>query len=68
MGINERREREKEVRRDAILDAAENIFFSKGVDSSSMDEIASRAELSKGTLYLYFKNKDELYHGIIHRG
>ncbi len=68
MGINERREREKEVRRDAILDAAEGIFFSKGVDSSSMDEIASRAELSKGTLYLYFKNKDELYHGIIHRG
>jgi len=38
MGINERREREKEVRRDAILDAAENIFFSKGVDSSSMDK------------------------------
>ncbi len=68
MGINERREREKQIRRESILDAAEEIFFNKGVDNSSMDEVASRAELSKGTLYLYFKNKDELYHGIVHRG
>jgi len=68
MGINERREREKEQRRNAIVDAAEKIFFSKGLDKSTMDEVAEEAELSKGTLYLYFKNKEELYLAINKRG
>ncbi len=68
MGITERREREKEQRKKTIIDAAERIFFSEGVENSSMDEVAAAAELSKGTLYLYFQNKDDLYHAIIHRG
>ncbi|MCP4221195.1 MAG: TetR/AcrR family transcriptional regulator [bacterium] len=67
MGVAERKEREKEQRRSAIIDAAERIFFSKGTDNATMDEVAKEAELSKGTLYLYFKNKDELLHGIIGR-
>lgn len=68
MGIAERREREKEQRRNAIVDAAERVFFSKGVAGATMDEVAEAAELSKGTLYLYFESKDDLYLAIITRG
>lgn len=51
-----------------ILDAAERLYFGKGIDTTTMDEVAEAAELSKGTLYLYFKNKDDLSHGIYLRG
>ena len=61
MGIIERKEREKEQRRNDIIDAAEKIFFEKGLSNSKMDEVAEQAELSKGTLYLYFKSKEEIY-------
>ena len=61
MGVTDRREREKEERRIAILDAAERVFEDKGFESSKMGEIAEVAELSKGTLYLYFKNKNDLF-------
>jgi len=68
MGIAERREREKEQRRNAIVDAAERVFFSKGVNVATMDDVAEEAELSKGTLYLYFNSKEELYLAIHLRG
>lgn len=68
MGIAERKEREKERRRLDIIDAAEEVFFSKGFEKSTMDDVAAEAELSKGTLYLYFKSKDELFLEIIYRG
>lgn len=68
MGIAERREREKEQRRNDIIDAAEHVFFSKGWQSATMDDVAEAAELSKATLYLYFKNKEELYAAILARG
>jgi AcrR family transcriptional regulator len=68
MGIAERKERERELRRSTIIDAAEHVFFSKGIEASTMDEIADLAELSKGTLYLYFKSKAELYMAICGRG
>lgn len=61
MGIAERKEREKEKRRQEILKAAEKVFFSKGFENSTMDDIADGAELSKGTLYLYFKSKEDLH-------
>ncbi len=61
MGVAARRQREKEERRAAILGAAEKVFASKGVAPATMDDIAHEAELSKGTLYLYFDSKDELY-------
>lgn len=67
MGIKERREREKLQRQHDILDAAENVFFEKGYNLAKMDDVAEAAELSKGTLYLYFKNKEELYFGLTHR-
>ena len=61
MGIVERKEREKEQRRNDILDAAEKVFFKKGIEQATMDDVATEAELSKGTIYLYFKSKEELY-------
>ncbi len=68
MGIAERKVREKERRRRDILDAAERVFFSKGYESSTMDDVADEAELSKGTLYLYFNGKDELHFAIMEKG
>lgn len=68
MGITERKEREKLHRKEEILDAAEKVFFEKGLPSATMDEIAEKAELSKGTLYLYYKSKEDLYMAIICRG
>jgi AcrR family transcriptional regulator len=68
MGIAERKEREKLQRRKDIIDAAEKVFFSRGFESATMDEIAEMAELSKGTLYLYFKSKEDLQFAIFMRG
>ncbi len=68
MGTAERKEREKLQRRKDIIDAAEIVFFEKGFDNTTMDEIANKVELSKGTLYLYFKSKEELFLEIIKRG
>jgi len=68
LGTIERREREKEQRKNDIIDAAEKVIFSKGLETATMDEIAEVAELSKGTLYLYFKNKEDLYLAIHARG
>lgn len=68
MGILERKEREKEHRREEIITAAQKIFFEKGLPAATMDEIAEAAELSKGTLYLYYKSKEDLYLAVAMRG
>ena len=60
MGIKSRKEREKEQKRRLILNAAKKLFSKKGFSKATMEEIAKEAEFSPGTLYLYFKNKDEL--------
>ncbi|MDO9110042.1 MAG: TetR/AcrR family transcriptional regulator, partial [Desulfatirhabdiaceae bacterium] len=61
MGIHERKEREKERRRQQIMVAAKRVFSANGFNRSTMEDIAREAELSPGTIYLYFRNKDELY-------
>lgn len=61
MGIYERKQREKEIRKKEIINAAQIVFSNKGFNSATMEEIAFEAELSPGTLYLYFKNKEELH-------
>jgi len=61
MGIQERKQRERERRRQQIIVAAKRVFSEKGFLKTTMEDIAREAELSPGTLYLYFKNKDELY-------
>jgi len=61
MGIQERKQRERERRRQQIIVAAKRVFSEGGFSKTTMEDIAREAELSPGTLYLYFKNKDELY-------
>jgi AcrR family transcriptional regulator len=56
----ERRAREKAQRRREILTAARQEFLERGVGRPTMDDIATRAEVSKGTIYLYFKSKEEI--------
>lgn len=68
MGISERKEREKEQRREDIIDAAEKVFFERGLQVATMDEIADKAELGKSTLYLYYKSKEDLYLAVLMRG
>ncbi len=67
MGITERKEREKEQRRNDIIDAAEKVLFIKGYDNTTMEDVAEEAELSKATLYLYFKSKEDLHFAICAR-
>jgi AcrR family transcriptional regulator len=61
----ERREQYIEERRKQILDAAIEIFGGKGLDNATMDEIAQAVGISKGTIYLYFKSKDEIFDTIL---
>ncbi len=60
-----RREREKQQRREDILLAAEKLFAQKEYHRCTMEEVADRAEFSVGTLYNFFKGKDELYRSLI---
>jgi TetR/AcrR family transcriptional regulator len=68
LGTTERKQREKIRRQESIIDAAELVILDRGFEAATMDEIAEKAELSKGTLYLYFKNKTALYLAICLRG
>jgi len=61
MGTQERKERQKSEMKEAILDAALQLFSDEGYDNVTMRKIASKIEYSAGTLYLYFKNKDDIF-------
>lgn len=68
MQINNRKVRERLNRKADILDAAEKIFFKKGFENSTMDDIALAAEFTKKTVYSYFKSKEDIYYEIMLRG
>ena len=61
MGIKERKQREKELRRRQILEAAKELFMLKGFKFGTMEEIAEKAELNPATIYQYFASKDDLH-------
>ena len=61
MGAKERREREREQRKAQILDTARALLFEKGLNDTSINQIAKRAELSVGAIYFYYKSKEDLY-------
>ncbi|MCC5941190.1 MAG: TetR/AcrR family transcriptional regulator [Balneolaceae bacterium] len=63
-----RKEREKIARKEHIIDIAEKIILERGFESSTMDEIAEKAGVGKGTLYLHFKSKAAIYLAICERG
>lgn len=64
MGIPERKQREKQQRKELILEGARRLFQERGFLNVTMSDIAEAAELSIGTLYLYFKNKEDIYAGL----
>ncbi len=60
MSTTQRRAREKENRRRSILAAARAVFFEDGFRLATVDDVAARAEVSKGTVYLYFESKETI--------
>lgn len=68
MGISERKSIEKQLRRSQILDAARSLLFSSGIDSISISAISNRSELSVGTIYFYFRNKEEIFAALQEEG
>lgn len=65
MGVAERRKREREARRETLLQAARAVLLERGVRGTTTKEIADRCELSEATLFFYFKNKDEILLSLI---
>lgn len=68
MGTAERRERGREHVRTLILEAARDLLSEHGLGALSMRAIAERIEYSPGTIYLYFKDKDELIAEVVKQG
>lgn len=68
MGIVQRKEREREEMRKLVLDAAQNLFLANGYDKVSLRNIADEIEYSPATIYLYFKDKNELLFALHQRG
>ena len=68
MGINERKERDKQEMRKLILDTAMNLFLEEGFSNVSIRKIADKMEYSPATLYLYFKEKDEILFALHNEG
>ena len=65
MGLEERRKRERENRKNVILKAARKLFLEKGFKTVTVESIARKAELSKGSIYLYYNSKEEIYTQIL---
>jgi AcrR family transcriptional regulator len=65
MEVLSRKERERKVRENEIIQAAEKILKTKGYNDTSMDEIAKEAQFTKRTLYQYFQNKEDLYFTVV---
>jgi AcrR family transcriptional regulator len=68
MTVANRREREQSMRRESIINAARQLFDEKGVDLTTVEEIAARAEVGKGTIYSYFQSKEQIYIAILENG
>jgi AcrR family transcriptional regulator len=69
LGVEEKRrkkkEKEKEIRKNTILKAARRLFFDRGFKAVTVDNIAAKAEVSKGSIYLCFDSKEEIYTQIL---
>jgi AcrR family transcriptional regulator len=65
VGLLERRGKEKDNRKKLILKSARTLFFKKGFNNVTVDEIAKSSELGKGSIYLYFNSKEEIYAQIL---
>lgn len=65
MGTAERKKKERENKKNIVLKIARKLFLTKGLRSVTMEEIASKAEISKGAIYLLFHSKEEIYTQIL---
>ena len=63
--VHARRERRKEARPGELLDAALDLFVEKGFAATRAEEVAARAGVSNGTLFLYFPSKEELFKAVV---
>lgn len=61
-------ERRKDARPKELIQAALDVFVEKGYAATRLDEVAKRAGVSKGTVYLYFANKEELFKAVVREG
>ncbi|MBP7736365.1 MAG: TetR/AcrR family transcriptional regulator [Spirochaetes bacterium] len=68
MGSQERREREKEERKNHILKAARTLLLKKGLHATTVNQIAKLSELSVGTIYLYYHNKEDIFAALQEEG
>lgn len=68
MGSSERKEREKEARKKHILKAARALLLKNGLHSTTVDQIARLAELSVGTIYLYYRGKEAIFAALQEEG
>ena len=64
MGITERKERDRVEMRQRIIDAAIQMFLEEGYEKTSIRNIAEKIEYSPATIYLYYKDKDELLYDV----
>lgn len=67
MTVSARRQREQQLRRETIIEAAQKLFEQKGFEQTTVDQVAALAELGKGTIYSYFKSKEEIYIAILEK-
>ncbi len=65
MSISERKKEEKNTASNKWTDSAATLFYKKGFVATTIEDIAAAAEISKGTVYLYFKSKDDLYYSLV---
>lgn len=68
MTIAKRKERQKEELKGKILQAAKELFMERGIEATSIRTIAERIEYSPTTIYLYFKDKDDVFRALHHEG
>src|SRR3954466_12386342 len=64
MGVKERKERQKLEMKDLILQSAHQLFLNKGFEDVSIRNIAESIEYSPATIYLYFKDKNEIFYAL----
>lgn len=68
MGLKERKAREREARKNQILAATRELLFEKGLQATSINQIAKRAELGVGTIYFYYQSKEEIFYSLQEEG
>jgi AcrR family transcriptional regulator len=61
----QRWQRRKDARPAEVLEAALDVFFEKGFAAARLEDIAARAGVSKGTIYLYFESKDDVFEALV---